>query len=143
MPPAATTPAPEPAGRITLATILVPIILLIVPGLAFWRLAPRELAPWIAGWIALASLITYVLYARDKRHARLGEWRTPETVLHGWELAGGWPGAWLAQRRLRHKNAKIAFQIVFWLIVMAYNYIALDLLLDWRIARAVAALFRA
>jgi hypothetical protein len=30
---------------------------------------------------------------------------------------GGWPGAFVAQRRLRHKCVKRKYQIVFWLIV--------------------------
>ena len=143
MPSSAEKSTAEPKGRLTLATFLPPGLLLIAPGLAIWRVAPRAHDPWIAGWIVRASIVACILYARDKRSARLGEWRTPESVLHGWELAGGWPGAWLAQRRLRHKNAKFGFQIVFWSTVVLHNYIALDLLLDWRLARAFAGWFHA
>jgi len=41
--------------------------------------------------------------------------------LHLLELLGGWPGAFLAQRRLRHKCSKRRYQFVFWLIVLAYQ----------------------
>jgi len=42
---------------------------------------------------AVASLLTFVLYWRDKHSALKDRWRTPETTLHFFELAGGWPGA--------------------------------------------------
>ena len=70
----------------------------------------------------------------DKRKADSGEWRTPENTLHLFELLGGWPGAFLAQRIFRHKTAKLSYQIVFWLIVMAYEYAAIDFLLGWKMA---------
>lgn len=66
---------------------------------------------------ACMSLITFVIYALDKRAARHGGRRTPEVTLHLLELLGGWPGALIAQRVLRHKNAKLSYQVVFCLIV--------------------------
>lgn len=69
---------------------------------------------------ALMSLITFVAYYTDKRAARLGRLRTPEATLHVLELLGGWPGALLAQRLIRHKNAKVGYQVVFWLIVAVH-----------------------
>lgn len=65
----------------------------------------------------LMSLVTFLAYVLDKRAARLGRPRTPENTLHLLELLGGWPGAFVAQRTVRHKNAKAAYQVVFWLIV--------------------------
>ena len=72
---------------------------------------------WIAIVYGLMSAITFAMYARDKRAARRGARRTPEATLHLLELAGGWPGGFLAQRLVRHKNAKVGYQVVFWLIV--------------------------
>ena len=69
---------------------------------------------------AVMSTITVVAYYLDKRAARLGQPRTREITLHVLELLGGWPGALLAQRLFRHKNAKIGYQVVFWLIVAAH-----------------------
>jgi len=37
---------------------------------------------------AVASLLTFVLYWRDKHSALKDRWRTPETTLHFFELAG-------------------------------------------------------
>ena len=65
----------------------------------------------------LLSVICFAVYARDKRRARQGQWRTSEGTLHLLELAGGWPGGLLAQITLRHKNRKPAYQAVFWSIV--------------------------
>ena len=72
--------------------------------------------PIIAGVYGLMSLVTFVAYYFDKRAARLGRPRTPEATLHILELLGGWPGALLAQRLIRHKNAKVGYQAIFWLI---------------------------
>lgn len=85
--------------------------------------------PWLAGWVLALSLLAFVVYALDKRAARIpGARRTPERTLHLLALAGGWPGALLAQRLLRHKNRKPAFQRMFWLTVatsVALGWLAL------------------
>jgi len=75
---------------------------------------------WAIAWLVL-SAFTALLYARDKRAARLQLRRTPEVVLHLLELAGGWPGALLAQRALRHKNRKPAYQFAFWACVLLHE----------------------
>lgn len=65
------------------------------------------------------SGLTFVAYALDKSAARKGTRRTRELVLHLLALLGGWPGALIAQDRLRHKSAKRPFRILFWLTVAA------------------------
>lgn len=72
----------------------------------------------VAVWYLLLSFITYVVYAFDKRAAQRQERRVPEKWLHLLAVGGGWPGAFLAQQRIRHKNRKISFQLVFWLTVL-------------------------
>lgn len=72
---------------------------------------------WIAAVYAAMSVITMLVYVRDKRASRRGGRRTPEATLHLLELFGGWPGALLAQHLIRHKNAKVGYQVIFWLIV--------------------------
>ncbi|NJO76846.1 MAG: DUF1294 domain-containing protein [Leptolyngbyaceae cyanobacterium RM1_406_9] len=69
------------------------------------------------------SLLTFALYADDKYRAKQGSWRTPEKTLHLCELAGGWLGGFVAQRRLHHKNSKESYQFEFWVIV-ALHYVA-------------------
>lgn len=64
------------------------------------------------------SLITFIAYALDKSAARNGRWRTSEQTLHLLAIAGGWPGALVAQQALRHKSKKASFRIVFWATVI-------------------------
>ena len=115
------------------AHFIVLAVLLITPGIAIARLFWTDLAWALSGWVVLASAITYGLYAWDKRCAQRGEWRISEKMLHLWELLGGWPGAFLAQRRLRHKSSKPSYQFTFWLIVILHHYLAIDAQLQWRL----------
>lgn len=75
------------------------------------------------GYLTL-SVITIAAYAFDKSAAMNRRWRTQEQTLHLLELAGGWPGAWLAQVLFRHKSRKTSFRIEFWSCV-AFNLAAL------------------
>jgi uncharacterized membrane protein YsdA (DUF1294 family) len=59
-----------------------------------------------------------MMYAHDKSAAKKNARRTEESKLHFIALIGGWPGALLAQRVLRHKTSKQSFQIVFWATVI-------------------------
>ncbi len=88
--------------------------------------------PWITAWYALASLAALVAYWHDKRAAAHNAWRVRERTLHILEAVGGWPGALVAQRLLRHKTRDLKFQIVFWLIVAAH----LALWTLWLVRRA-------
>ena len=65
----------------------------------------------------LVSLVTYTFYAYDKNAAQKRSWRIPENFLHLLALAGGWPGALIAQSQLRHKSSKQSFQFIFWMTV--------------------------
>ena len=73
---------------------------------------------WLAALYVVASGATFVAYAADKSAATSGSWRTPESTLHALALAGGWPGALLAQQFLRHKSTKREFRQVFWATVV-------------------------
>jgi uncharacterized membrane protein YsdA (DUF1294 family) len=66
------------------------------------------------------SLLTFLVYWRDKRAAQKGRWRTAEDTLHLLSLLGGWPGACLAQRVLRHKSHKASFRATYWATVAAH-----------------------
>ena len=78
----------------------------------------------VLAWYALMSLVTLVLYWRDKRAAVAGMWRTPESTLHLFELLGGWPGALIGQKMLHHKCSKESYQVGFWFVV-ALNVLGL------------------
>ncbi len=79
---------------------------------------------WLAvtlGVYGVMSAVGAAAYTLDKRRAATGRGRRiPERTLHTIEALGGWPGAALARRALRHKTAKPAFLVVSWLIVGAH-----------------------
>ncbi|MGY2291855.1 DUF1294 domain-containing protein [Pseudomonas sp. SDO528_S397] len=77
----------------------------------------------------VVSLVAFLLYWSDKRKAASQQWRTPENVLHAVELAGGWPGALIAQQVFRHKTRKVSYQVLFWVIVLLHQAFWFDQLL--------------
>ena len=80
--------------------------------------AVARLPGYVIPAFALLSLFSYLAYRKDKRAAERRQWRTPEEFLHALSLLGGWPGALIAQNRLRHKSAKTSFRIVFYITVL-------------------------
>jgi uncharacterized membrane protein YsdA (DUF1294 family)/cold shock CspA family protein len=77
-----------------------------------------KIPPSVLAFYVVASLLTFIMYAVDKSAARNGAWRTKESTLHLLSLAGGWPGALIAQEKLRHKTRKSSFRIAFWITVV-------------------------
>lgn len=72
----------------------------------------------IVGMYLIMSLIAFIAYAIDKSAAQNGRWRTQESTLHLISLMGGWPGAYIAQKKLRHKSSKKSFINVYWVTVL-------------------------
>lgn len=99
----------------TATLFVLPVFLLLYLAVAILWKPPT----WLALFYLAASLVTFVAYAIDKSAATSGSWRTSESTLHLFALAGGWPGALLAQQVLRHKSAKAEFRAVFWVTVLA------------------------
>lgn len=119
------------------AALLFLGLLLVAPAFALSRVTPEASVPLLLGGLAAAWGTTVLLYWADKRAAQSGRWRTPEILLHTCEVLGGWPAAFLAQRIWRHKTAKLGYQVTFWLIVAAHQFLAVDLLLHGGISRAL------
>lgn len=65
-----------------------------------------------AGYLALLSLVAFFVYFADKRKARKGEWRIPESTLLALSLLGGGCGGYLAMFLARHKTRKWYFHLV-------------------------------
>lgn len=65
-----------------------------------------------AGYLALLSLVAFFVYFADKRKARKGEWRIPESMLLSLSLLGGGCGGYLAMFLARHKTRKWYFHLV-------------------------------
>ncbi|MCP9758708.1 DUF1294 domain-containing protein [Aquitalea sp. S1-19] len=68
---------------------------------------------WVLQAYGALSVLAFLLYWKDKAAAQGGRWRTSEGTLHLCALIGGWPGALVAQKLLRHKTVKPAFQSAF------------------------------
>jgi uncharacterized membrane protein YsdA (DUF1294 family)/cold shock CspA family protein len=77
----------------------------------------------VLGLYLMASSLAFVFYKRDKAMAITHQRKIPENTLHLWSLIGGWPGAALAEKLVRHKSRKRSFHIVYW-ITIALNGIA-------------------
>lgn len=107
--PKATSPATSPAPFIFVVAFLGAVAIAVTVG---------KLPMAILGLYLSASLITFVAYAWDKSAAMNDRWRTQESTLHLFALAGGWPGALLAQRLIRHKSKKQSFLAMFWITVV-------------------------
>lgn len=69
---------------------------------------------WVAGLYLGGSVVCFVVYAIDKLDAAAGRWRVSEETLIFLGLAGGWPGAIVAQQVFRHKSYKASFRSTFW-----------------------------
>jgi uncharacterized membrane protein YsdA (DUF1294 family)/cold shock CspA family protein len=68
---------------------------------------------WVLIVYVGTSLLCVLIYAVDKSAAAQGHWRVSESALLLLGLAGGWPGAIIAQRLLHHKTKKRSFQSAF------------------------------
>lgn len=118
-----------------LGTGVVLLLLLLLPLLALHHHGVT--LAWSATYLFLMSAFTFWGFRHDKRAAQHGRWRQTEASLHLLELLGGWPGAFLAQRFLRHKASKLSYQLVFWIIVLAYQCAALESLRNAPWLRAI------
>ena len=94
----------------TASYFAIPVFFLVYVVVAvLWRV-PR----WV-GWLYLAvSAVCFIVYAIDKSAAVAGRWRISEGALIFLWLAGGWPGALVAQQILRHKSIKASYRSMFW-----------------------------
>ena len=63
-------------------------------------------------FLAVMSLIAFILYYGDKKKAQSGKWRTPESVLLGFGFFGGAIGALLGMKTFRHKTKHWYFWVV-------------------------------
>jgi uncharacterized membrane protein YsdA (DUF1294 family) len=82
----------------------------------------------IMAWYGLASAVTFIAYAWDKRRATIGGRRLSERALHVLALVGGWPGAHAGRALLSHKTRKNGFGAMLWSITLLHVVI---LILLW------------
>ncbi len=55
-------------------------------------------------YLIIINIVAFIVYAWDKRKAKKGVWRTPESTLLLLAAVGGSVGALLAMYMLRHKT---------------------------------------
>lgn len=111
------------------ATLCVLTAACALPALGSWQAFSNGAAGaalWPLLLYMLMSVFSVLQYWCDKHNAQRGQWRIPERHLHTVALLGGWPGALIAQKLMRHKTQKTVFQSVFWLIVLAHQVYWLD-----------------
>jgi uncharacterized membrane protein YsdA (DUF1294 family) len=94
--------------------LIVALVLAAGTSVLLWRLGLALRYAYLIG----INTVTVLLYGYDKRQAIATAGRVPELVLHLAALAGGSPGALLAQRLFRHKTRKVSFKLVFAGIVL-------------------------
>nr|CAP48497.1 putative integron gene cassette protein [uncultured bacterium] len=103
---------PKQSGA--LSNVMAAGFLLMVVG----AVVVSEIPVQILLFYLIASAATFGAYFLDKSAAIRGSWRTSESTLHLFALVGGWPGALIAQNRLRHKSRKQPFRAIFWATVV-------------------------
>jgi uncharacterized membrane protein YsdA (DUF1294 family)/cold shock CspA family protein len=114
---AVSPPKPPKVRRRFLAYAADSVGLLAIPAFAgvvalvcsFWHMPV-----WVSWIYVVLSVSCYIAYSFDKAAATKRTWRISESALLGWGLVGGWPGAIIAQRLLRHKTRKNRFVLAFW-----------------------------
>lgn len=104
----------SPAQWGTASYFAIPAFFIVYAAVA----ASWQVPGWVAGWYLAASALCFAVYAIDKAAAQAGRWRVAESTLIVLGLAGGWPGAIVAQQFLRHKSNKASFRAAFWGSVM-------------------------
>src|SRR4051794_29713577 len=77
-------------GRMSRSAAATLAVLLAVPLWAVSRSFARVDWRLVLEVVGTIWAVTYVMYHDDKRRAEDGKWRIPESVLHFWELVGGW-----------------------------------------------------
>lgn len=80
---------------------------------------------YFLAYLLIINLITFVLYAIDKRRAVRKAWRIPESVLIGFAAIGGSVGAFLAMLVFRHKTKHAKFTVGVPLILVAQIFAAI------------------
>ncbi len=120
--------------KFSIRLLIAVIALAVLPTFAAVKLSGMVDYRLILWYLIFVNLLAYLACASDKKRALRQDWRIPEFYLHLLELAGGWLGSFIAQRRFRHKVLKLRYQVVFWMIVIGHQLVSMAFLNDWKLA---------
>ncbi|RSR47393.1 DUF1294 domain-containing protein, partial [Acinetobacter baumannii] len=85
--------------------------------------------------VLMMNALSYWLYSQDKEAAQLGNRRVPEQTLHIVSFLGGWPAAWWAQQKLRHKTQKQPFRKIYFCTIFFHLLLILWLISPLNVLR--------
>ncbi|MDO9357491.1 MAG: cold shock and DUF1294 domain-containing protein [Polaromonas sp.] len=112
--------APPPRDASAGGTLPAWMLIATWAALLAWAVLTGRIPAMIWPIALLLNLAAFFVYWLDKYAAQKQHWRIAEQNLHLFALLGGWPGAWAAQRVLRHKSSKASFLRVYWLTVIVH-----------------------
>lgn len=70
-------------------------------------------------YLAVVSVVTFLVYGVDKWRAKKAQWRISETTLLGLAVIGGSIGAWFGMKVFHHKTLHKKFRYGVPLILIA------------------------
>lgn len=94
------------------------------------KIGKLESMKYLLIYIILINLVTFVVYADDKRRAKRHSWRTSEATLVTLAAIGGSVGALLAMLVFRHKTRHNQFTIGIPTILIVQILLMIFLLAD-------------
>ena len=83
---------------------------------------------WLAGWVAIISLLAIIVTIHDKSCARKGKWRVQESTLLLLGALGGAAAMFFTMRCIRHKTKHPKFMVglpVLFLLHLALLVVAI------------------
>ena len=95
--------------------------------------------PWVLGVYLVTSILSFIVYAVDKKAATSGGWRISESSLLALGIIGGWPGAIVGQQAFRHKTRKAGFRSAFWgtVILNVLAFVTFSVVLSTRLQSSI------
>ncbi len=94
---------------------------------------------WVLGVYLVTSILSFIVYAVDKKAATSGGWRISESSLLALGIIGGWPGAIIGQQAFRHKTRKAGFRSAFWgtVILNVLAFVTFSAVLSTRLQSSI------
>lgn len=86
----------------------------------------------VLAYLVIMNLIGFVSMWSDKRKAKLGKWRTPESRLIMIAVLGGSVGSLLGMKKFRHKTKHAKFYVGIPVILMIQIVLVACLCLQFR-----------